>query len=301
MALHGKHASDNSGRGPSGGLWGNVPFLESLADPDKGYGIFDDFLAFNGLLTTTVGDYSSVAAYYSYQDASNTILQLATEVGGVISLDTDATDNDETWLQMGGSAGVFGKMAATVAAGKKLVFETRIRMGSITSRNIFEADRSPRASTRTWIGGAVLAIALLAAMLYAFSPGFLGDARPPIASAPPATSGLPAVVPPKPAPAPRQIVSIKSESLTLTVERPAESDTRPAAAKPAAAASTALPADSNTRTHVVVRGDTLWDIAKKHVGDPYRYPELAEFSNIRNPDLIYPGDIVRIELRDNRK
>jgi len=38
---------------------------------------------------------------------------------------------------MGGSAGVFGKMAATVAAGKKLVFETRIRMGSITSRNIF--------------------------------------------------------------------------------------------------------------------------------------------------------------------
>jgi len=174
-------------------------------------------------------------------------------------------------------------------------------VSSIISRNIFEADRSPRASTRTWIGGAVLAIALLAAMLYAFSPGFLGDARPPIASAPPATSGLPAVVPPKPAPAPRQIVSIKSESLTLTVERPAESDTRPAAAKPAAAASTALPADSNTRTHVVVRGDTLWDIAKKHVGDPYRYPELAEFSNIHNPDLIYPGDIVRIELRESRK
>jgi len=171
-------------------------------------------------------------------------------------------------------------------------------ISTITSRNIFEADRRPRASARTWIGGAVLAIAVLAALLYAFFPGFLGDARPPIASAPPATSAARDVAPP---PAPRQILSIKSEALTLTVERPAEGDARPAAAKPAAAASAALSADSNTRTHVVVRGDTLWDIAKKHVGDPYRYPELAEFSNIRNPDLIYPGDIVRIELRDNRK
>jgi len=176
-------------------------------------------------------------------------------------------------------------------------------LSTVTSRSIFEADREPRSSTRTWVGGAVLAIAVLAAMLYAFSPGFLGDARPPIASAPPATSAVPAAASPKPEPAPRQIVSIKSEALTLTVERPAGNDAQPAAAKPAAAASAAppWPEGPNTRTHVVVRGDTLWDIAKKHVGDPYRYPELAEFSNIRNPDLIYPGDIVRIELRDNRK
>lgn len=135
MALHGKHAADVSGRGPSGSLWGNVPFLEHHVDPDKGYGVWDDFLAFNGLLTSTTGDYSSAVAYYSYQDASNTILQLATEVGGVISIDTDATDNDESHLQMGGSAGVFGKIASS--SGKKLVYETRVRFGSITSRNIF--------------------------------------------------------------------------------------------------------------------------------------------------------------------
>ncbi len=176
-------------------------------------------------------------------------------------------------------------------------------LSTVTSRNIFEADREPRSSTRYWVGGAVLAIALLAVMLYAFSPGFLGDAGPPIASAPPTTSTVPAAASPKPEPATRQIVSIKSEALTLTVERPAGNDAQPAAANPVAAASAApsRPADPNTRTHVVVRGDTLWDIAKKHVGDPYRYPELAEFSNIRNPDLIYPGDIVRIEIRDNRK
>jgi nucleoid-associated protein YgaU len=81
------------------------------------------------------------------------------------------------------------------------------------------------------------------------------------------------------------------------------SDARPAFAKPAAPASGAppRPADPDTRTHVVVRGDTLWDIAKKYVDDPSRYPELAELSNLRNPDLIHPGDIVRIQIRENRK
>lgn len=46
--------------------------------------------------------------------------------------------------------------------------------------------------------------------------------------------------------------------------------------------------------HIVVKGDTLWDIAKRYIHDPFRYPELARLSNIENPDLIYPGDRVRI-------
>ena len=52
--------------------------------------------------------------------------------------------------------------------------------------------------------------------------------------------------------------------------------------------------------HTVVRGDTLWQIASKYVGDPYRYSELARVSNIRNPDVIRPGDIVRVEIRNER-
>lgn len=48
--------------------------------------------------------------------------------------------------------------------------------------------------------------------------------------------------------------------------------------------------------HVVVKGDTLWDIARHYVHDPFRYPELARLSKIRNPDLIYPGDRVRIVI-----
>ena len=46
--------------------------------------------------------------------------------------------------------------------------------------------------------------------------------------------------------------------------------------------------------HIVVRGDTLWFIAKRYVNNPLRYPELARLSNIKNPDLIYPSDRVRI-------
>ena len=49
--------------------------------------------------------------------------------------------------------------------------------------------------------------------------------------------------------------------------------------------------------HIVVKGDTLWHIAIKYVNDPYKYPELAKLSNIKNPDLIYPGNRVRIIKR----
>jgi nucleoid-associated protein YgaU len=49
-------------------------------------------------------------------------------------------------------------------------------------------------------------------------------------------------------------------------------------------------------THIVVKGDTLWDIANRYINDPFRYPELARLSKIRNPDLIYPGDRVHIRI-----
>lgn len=49
--------------------------------------------------------------------------------------------------------------------------------------------------------------------------------------------------------------------------------------------------------HIVKKGDTLWHIAKKYINNPWRYPELARLSKIKNPDLIYPGDRVRILLK----
>jgi len=54
-------------------------------------------------------------------------------------------------------------------------------------------------------------------------------------------------------------------------------------------------------THVIVKGDTLWAIAKHYLQNPFLYPELAKLSKIKNPDLIYPGNLVRIIYRDNKK
>ena len=54
---------------------------------------------------------------------------------------------------------------------------------------------------------------------------------------------------------------------------------------------------ANVIKHVVIKGDTLWDIAKKYLANPFRYPELAAKSGIRNPHLIYPGDVVVISRK----
>ncbi|UIK19385.1 LysM peptidoglycan-binding domain-containing protein [Rhizobium leguminosarum] len=46
-----------------------------------------------------------------------------------------------------------------------------------------------------------------------------------------------------------------------------------------------------TPTVIVDRGDNLWRISQRIVGDGRRYPELAEANagSIADPDLIYPG------------
>lgn len=58
----------------------------------------------------------------------------------------------------------------------------------------------------------------------------------------------------------------------------------------------ALPAPCDC-THIVVKGDTLWDIAEHYTHSAFNYPELARQSGIRNPHRIYPGNKVRIIVR----
>lgn len=55
----------------------------------------------------------------------------------------------------------------------------------------------------------------------------------------------------------------------------------------------------NEIIHIIVKGDTLWAIAKKYVNDPFLYPEHARLSNIKNPHRIYPGNRVRIRFINN--
>jgi hypothetical protein len=52
---------------------------------------------------------------------------------------------------------------------------------------------------------------------------------------------------------------------------------------------------AQTRTHLVVRGDTLWDICEKYYGDPDLWPKLWEMNPfVTNPHLLSPGDVITL-------
>jgi len=49
-------------------------------------------------------------------------------------------------------------------------------------------------------------------------------------------------------------------------------------------------------THEVVRGETLWSLAERYLGNPYRWPLLyeANASQIPNPNVLEPGQVLVI-------
>ncbi len=49
-------------------------------------------------------------------------------------------------------------------------------------------------------------------------------------------------------------------------------------------------------THEVVKGETLWSLAERYLGNPYRWPLIyeANSSQIQNPNLIEPGQLLVI-------
>lgn len=60
---------------------------------------------------------------------------------------------------------------------------------------------------------------------------------------------------------------------------------------------TLLEAQGSGRTHTVRRGDTLWDIAREYLGDPFKWPEIYRRNQdkVQDPNLIYPDQVIIID------
>lgn len=71
----------------------------------------------------------------------------------------------------------------------------------------------------------------------------------------------------------------------VTVQTP-----RPATSSPAP--------KSTAKSYTVVKGDCLWNIAKKFYGNGSQYPKIfnANKDKIKNPNLIYPGQVLTIPM-----
>ena len=59
--------------------------------------------------------------------------------------------------------------------------------------------------------------------------------------------------------------------------------------------------DGHPETYVVKKGDTLWDISKMFLRDPWLWPEIWQINpQVDNPHLIFPGDTLHLVYIDGR-
>lgn len=68
------------------------------------------------------------------------------------------------------------------------------------------------------------------------------------------------------------------------------------ASAPVAAPLAAQQAPDSSRVHVVRPGDTLWDLSRLYLNNPYLWPQIFQLNQgeVQNPNLIFPRERLRI-------
>lgn len=57
--------------------------------------------------------------------------------------------------------------------------------------------------------------------------------------------------------------------------------------------SSANKTNKGPKPYVVKKGDTLWGICKRILGDGSKYKQVAKLNHIANPNRIYPGQVIK--------
>ena len=65
----------------------------------------------------------------------------------------------------------------------------------------------------------------------------------------------------------------------------------------ASAKITPNPDMEGTTLITIVKGDTLWDLAAKHLEDPLNWPDFKKYNTFSDPDRIYPDEMMRIPAK----
>lgn len=114
-------------------LWEGCPSLALLCDPAVGIEFFEDFL---GLPLD--GATRNPANFKWASDTATDGITLPKVAGGVVNVATGGVDNNETYIQLGGSANVTNApFSITNASDKALWFEARVKCLEHADEGVF--------------------------------------------------------------------------------------------------------------------------------------------------------------------
>ena len=139
-------------------------------------------------------------------------------------------------------------------------------------------------------------------------PVLTQPATPPPPFVEPEPEPLPPVVVPRPEPvqpvAPPPVAPAKPADPPPVIRAPTTPPPAPQTVRrqrpPAPVSSYRVPAviPRNGVVYQIQWGDTLWDISAAFYRDPWLYPRIAKYNNIKNPDRIISGFNVRIPPKE---